>query len=211
LRQAGLNYFLISKDAQLIDLLPYSKLFAADAIDRHLGLKWTDGSVYLLSWIDNGTTPLSAEFKKVYADRLAQRELAWFEFSRLAPILAQAAAALRAKRWGAPIVFAWRAPPDGTVDVIEASYGLSCRGYATKPPAINAASEGNVTGLVHRACLNQASCRVHVDVGWFGDPASGCAKDFSVLYRCRHGGVPKAARVPAEAHGHSVSLDCASP
>ena len=44
LQEAGLNYFLVvDKDARLIDLLPYSKLFAPDAIGRYLGVKWTDG------------------------------------------------------------------------------------------------------------------------------------------------------------------------
>ena len=57
LQEAGLNYFLVSEDARLIDLLPYSKLFAPDTIGRYLGIKWTDGTTFLLTWVGPDTTP----------------------------------------------------------------------------------------------------------------------------------------------------------
>ena len=44
LQEAGLNYFLFMKDYRIIDLLPFSRLFAPDTISRCLGVKWSDGS-----------------------------------------------------------------------------------------------------------------------------------------------------------------------
>ncbi len=66
LQEAGLNYFLISEDAQLEDLLPYSNLFAPETIGRYLGLRWTDGTAFLLTWIGPETAPLPPNFFDIY-------------------------------------------------------------------------------------------------------------------------------------------------
>jgi hypothetical protein len=117
LQEAGLSYFLVLKDARLLDLLPYSKLFAPDTIGQYLGIKWTDGSAFLLTWIGPETTLIGPEFLKVYTELLDQAELLdrpemhWFQFSRLAPQMAVATTGLRSKAWGAPAEFPWRMPP----------------------------------------------------------------------------------------------------
>ena len=51
LQEAGLNYFLFMKDYRMIDLLPFSRLFAPETIGSYLGVKWSDGSTFLLTWI----------------------------------------------------------------------------------------------------------------------------------------------------------------
>jgi hypothetical protein len=37
------------KDCRIIDLLPFSRLFAPEMIGRYLGVKWSDGSTFLLT------------------------------------------------------------------------------------------------------------------------------------------------------------------
>jgi len=54
-----------------LDLLPYSKLFAPDTIGDYLGIKWTDGSAFLLTWSGPDTTPITSEFLEIYRKRLA--------------------------------------------------------------------------------------------------------------------------------------------
>ena len=74
LQQAGINYFLFSKDFRLRDLLPHSKLFAPDNIADYLGVKWSNGSTYLLTWRGPDTKPIGAEFLEDYKQRLDRPE-----------------------------------------------------------------------------------------------------------------------------------------
>jgi len=210
LQEVGLNYFLIAKDSLLLDLLPYSNLFAPDTIGRYLGIKWTDGSAFLLTWSGPQTTPLTPEFYKVYQALLDRPENPWFRFSRLVKDhIGPATAALRAKRWGAPVEFAWRAPPpDGTIDIVEATYGGSCQGYKPKFPAFNYVARGNANGPLRDACSGQTQCRLRWEIARTGDPASGCEKDLSVSYRCGPNTPIKLAALPPEANGHEINLDC---
>jgi hypothetical protein len=85
LQQEGLNYFLFSKELPLLDLLPYSRLFAIDEIAKHLAIKWTDGSTYLLTWPGPETKPIDAEFLDAYRERLQQEEHEWFRFAPFLP------------------------------------------------------------------------------------------------------------------------------
>jgi hypothetical protein len=213
LQEAGLNYFLVSNDARLIDLLPYSKLFAPDMIGRYLGIKWTDGSAFLLTWIGPGTTPLTPEFLNIYRDLLDKPELIWFRFSRLIPQIAAATAQLRAKAWGAPAEFAWRAsrPEDGTVDVVEATYGENCRNHVPAFPSFNHVERGNATGSLREDCSGKTQCLMRWESHRTGDPASGCAKDLSVAYRCGLGTPLRTVMIAPEANGKMVSLDCLIP
>ncbi len=64
LQQAGLNYFLFMKDYRMIDLLPFSRLFAPETIGRYLGVKWSDGSTFLLTWIGPQTQPARARLPR---------------------------------------------------------------------------------------------------------------------------------------------------
>jgi hypothetical protein len=111
LQEAGLNYFLFMKDYRMIDLLPFSKLFAPDTIGGYLGVKWSDGSTFLLTWIGPQTRPLGSDFLEAYTRRRAEPDvLRWFRFDELAPVIAAIAPRLRlATQWGeANKLLTWR-------------------------------------------------------------------------------------------------------
>jgi hypothetical protein len=111
LQDAGLNYFLFMKDFRMIDLLPFSRLFAPDTIGRYLGIKWSDGSTFLLTWIGPDTTPLGPDFLEAYTRRRAEPDvLRWFRFDELAPLIATIAPRMRAAtQWGeANKLLTWR-------------------------------------------------------------------------------------------------------
>jgi hypothetical protein len=111
LQEAGLNYFLFMKDYRIIDLLPFSRLFAPETIGRHLGIKWTDGTTFLLTWIGPDTGPIGPDFLDAYTRRRAEPDaLRWFKFDQLAPLIATIAPRMRAEtQWGqATKLFTWR-------------------------------------------------------------------------------------------------------
>ena len=120
---------------------------------------------------------------------------------------------MRAKAWGAPVEFAWRSslPPDGTIHVVEATYGESCQNYTPKYPAYNWVSRGNATAILREECAGKTSCLFSFAMQKIGDPASGCAKDFSVAYRCRQDSPLRTITLPPEADGKTVTLDCLPP
>jgi hypothetical protein len=114
LQQAGLDYFLFMKDYRMIDLLPFSRLFAPDTIGRYLGVKWSDGSTYLLTWIGPDTTPIGPDFLEAYARRRAEPEVVrWFRFDELVPLMATIAPRMRAAtQWGVlEKLLTWRHSP----------------------------------------------------------------------------------------------------
>jgi hypothetical protein len=111
LQEAGLNYFLFMKDLRIIDLLPFSRLFAPDTIGRYLGVKWSDGSTFLLTWVGPDTTPIGPDFLEAYTRRRAAPDaLQWFKFDELAPLIATIAPRMRsATQWNAAqTLFSWR-------------------------------------------------------------------------------------------------------
>jgi hypothetical protein len=111
LQEAGLNYFLFMKDYRIIDLLPFSRLFAPDTIGRYLGVKWSDGSTFLLTWVGPDTTPIGPDFLEAYTRRRAAPDaLQWFKFDELAPLIATIAPRMRsATQWNtAQTLFSWR-------------------------------------------------------------------------------------------------------
>jgi hypothetical protein len=213
LRQAGLNYFLFQRASNIIDPLPYSPLFSPEVIGQYFALKWSDGSSFLLTWKAPGLQPLGLDFLQAYTARLNAPEHAWFQFRHMLPYFAVASAQLRASRtFGKQIEFAWRNPP---VDVVSATYGENCLAYVPAAPNTNTVRKGNVTAAVARACAigsdqtGAKACRFRVGVQLSGrDPANGCAKDFSVVYRCRPDEPEKTSRIDPEADGKTVSLDC---
>jgi hypothetical protein len=212
LQEAGLNYFLIAQDSRLVDLLPYSKLFAPDAIGDYLGIKWTDGKAFLLTWTGPDTTPLTPEFFKIYRELLDRPEMTWFRFSRLIPQIVAATEQLRAKPWGAPATFPWRTSPpeDGMLDIVAATYGENCRSHTPRYPDFNDVERGNATGTLREECAGKSHCGIHWEAQRVGDPAHGCEKDLTITYRCRSGPASpvRTVVVPAEASGKSVDLDC---
>jgi hypothetical protein len=70
LRRQNLDYFLIDTSSPLFDILPYSPLFSPEQIGRHLGVVWSQGGVYLLTWHSPQTTPLPPEFFEGYRKSL---------------------------------------------------------------------------------------------------------------------------------------------
>lgn len=106
------------------------------------------------------------------------------------------------------IAHAWGPAP---VEIISATYGENCRDFVPASPAENRVHEGNVTSLVDKTCIFYR-CDILVDAARWGDPAPGCAKDFTLSYRCRgHQGEPRTATVAAEAAGKTAALDCYAP
>jgi len=86
-------------------------LFAPETIGRYLGVKWSDGSIFLLTWIGPDTTPIGADFFDAYRRVRAEPDaLRWFKFDELAPLIATIAPRLRAStQWGETNkLFTWR-------------------------------------------------------------------------------------------------------
>jgi hypothetical protein len=76
LQREGLNYFLLSKKLGIADIRSGVGMFSPDHIGHYLGVKWTDGTNYLLTWLGPGVEPLSpgwlAEYRKqVFASPVA--------------------------------------------------------------------------------------------------------------------------------------------
>jgi hypothetical protein len=69
------NYFLFSRDLPLHDPLPLSPLFSPDNIARFLGIRWTDGTTALLTWLSPGVQPLDAEWIADYRRAISQSDL----------------------------------------------------------------------------------------------------------------------------------------
>ncbi|MBL6853209.1 MAG: hypothetical protein ISS15_00445 [Alphaproteobacteria bacterium] len=90
-------------------------------------------------------------------------------------------------------------PAQNVITVTSATYGASCH----QP-------NGNVTHFLADACNGKATCDYTVRYQTIGDPAPGCAKDFSVQWTCSAGqGGSQGA--PAEAgFGSKVTLQCAA-
>jgi hypothetical protein len=209
LEEAGVNYFLFLQDSRLLDVLPYSPLFEPDTIGKYLGIKWSDGSAYLLTWIGPRTKPLDAEFYNFYRTKLAEPEHQWFKYSLLAKGIARYAGLLRAKKWGAAPLFPWRIDsPHSGVHVIRASYGKSCQSFRPNPPATNSFHEGNATAAVAMACDHRIYCDFTLDYHSLGDVAQGCGKDMSIEYTCLPGDTRMTAHIPGEANGKAAALDC---
>jgi hypothetical protein len=66
LRAEGLDNFFFSSELGMQDILPLVPMFSPDQIDRHLGIRWSDGTSYLLSWRSAETTALTPAFLAQY-------------------------------------------------------------------------------------------------------------------------------------------------
>jgi hypothetical protein len=58
LHAAHLDYFLFTREDDIRDPLPLSPLFSPDNIGQFLGIRWTDGTTSLLTWLGPGIAPL---------------------------------------------------------------------------------------------------------------------------------------------------------
>jgi hypothetical protein len=110
LQQEKLNYFLVSREFQLSDVLPFSHLFSLKNIGKYFGIKWTDGTTYLLTWKENTNTPIGPEFLALYKDLLARADHPWFRFREFVPELNYTMKLLENSPhpWK-PIAFRWEA------------------------------------------------------------------------------------------------------
>jgi hypothetical protein len=72
LQASGHNYFLFSRELRLVDTLPLSPLFAPDNIARYLGIRWTDGTTALLTWLGPGVQPLDQAWLADYRHAIEQ-------------------------------------------------------------------------------------------------------------------------------------------
>jgi hypothetical protein len=66
LQKAGINYFLFSKELGSIDPLMTAPLFNPEMISRYLGIRWTDDTTALLTWLTPETRPLDESWLQAY-------------------------------------------------------------------------------------------------------------------------------------------------
>jgi hypothetical protein len=70
-----------------------------------------------------------------------------------------------------------------TLHVVEATYGGNCIRYS--PTSGEAVKIGNATVFASQYCDNtDVFCPVPLELTKLGNPAAGCAKDFSISWRC---------------------------
>ena len=106
------------------------------------------------------------------------------------------------------------AGPNGTISVLEGSYGVNC----------NAALKGDMTASVGAFCNGTDPCSFQVcncennqcapgAPPCVQDPAPGCAKDFSVTWRCTADapGYNRSAIIAAPADNDAAALYCGPP
>jgi Galactose binding lectin domain len=94
------------------------------------------------------------------------------------------------------------------IHVLRASYGESCLNFRPRSPYVNSFANGNATSAVGRACDGEPLCDFAVSTLVLGDPAVGCAKNFSVQYACWPGENAKTVGLEGEANGKAVALSC---
>jgi hypothetical protein len=66
LQAAGHNYFLFSRELPMNDWITLAPLFSPDNISRFLGIRWTDGTTALLTWLGPDTVPLDQSWLADY-------------------------------------------------------------------------------------------------------------------------------------------------
>jgi hypothetical protein len=71
LRADGLNYFLFSRGLPIRDPVFFSPLFSPDSISRHLEIRWTDGTSFLLTWPGPETKRLDDDWLAAYRQAVA--------------------------------------------------------------------------------------------------------------------------------------------
>jgi hypothetical protein len=86
------------------------------------------------------------------------------------------------------------------ITIAEATYGSNCN-----------VPSGNLTKATADQCDKTPKCTFTVDSSKSGDPAPGCAKEFSVQWRCAGAPAVQRASIPAEAAGKTVEIACEQP
>jgi hypothetical protein len=76
-------------------------------------------------------------------------------------------------------------PKANSIHVTSATYGESCRGFVPALGYHNRVRSGNYSVAASQICDNtDVICPLFVDSYRIGDPAVGCAKNFTVAWRC---------------------------
>jgi hypothetical protein len=102
-------------------------------------------------------------------------------------------------------------PEARRIEIAEATYGMSCQQSGAAPG--DAVKAGNATAAISESCKEDydeatGRCSFMIDVKRIGDPAPGCAKDFSVGWRCGKDPALHRRHIAAEANARSISLVC---
>jgi hypothetical protein len=99
------------------------------------------------------------------------------------------------------------APSDNIMEIVEATYGASCR--VSAPQSAAAIKDGNATAAIAKLCDKAIDdCSFVFDLADMGDPLPGCGKDLSIVWRCVKEPNPRRLLVPAEAHRKPVYISC---
>jgi hypothetical protein len=109
-----------------------------------------------------------------------------------------------------PIVSNAKAPlASQEIQIVEATYGMSCKDFKVLAPNENRVKIGNATEALKRECSGKRGiCPFTVNVTVLGDPASGCGKDFEVKWRCGTNRQLRQARLDGEANGKNITILC---
>jgi hypothetical protein len=75
LQASGHDYFLFVRNLPIVDCLPLSPLFSPDNIAQFLGIRWTDGTTVLLTWLAPGVKPLDAAWMGAYRHAVEQSDI----------------------------------------------------------------------------------------------------------------------------------------
>jgi len=102
LQEEKLNYFLVEMDDSLRDTLLCSPLFSPDQIGNYLGIKWTDGTHFLLTWQGPGVEQLTDSFLEGYSKKVQAAPCSYM------PLLQNLNEQLgKNPKWGADLVMPW--------------------------------------------------------------------------------------------------------
>jgi len=93
------------------------------------------------------------------------------------------------------------------IHIIEASYGLNCRGIET-PAGYNTVKTSNATQYAKRLADGKTRSEIPIDAAIIGDPANSCLKDFQIHWSCGDKAERFHKSVPGEANGKAVVLTC---
>jgi len=105
LQASGRNYFLFSRTLMIDDYLVRSPLFSPDNIARYLGIRWTDGTTALLTWLGPDTMPLDAQWLADYRSAVeSSATVASFPYQEMRDVFARLRAMPRPWR---PFPLAW--------------------------------------------------------------------------------------------------------
>jgi hypothetical protein len=110
LQDEGLNYFFVSWDMMDRDALPCAPVLSVEHIAENLGVKWTDGTSYILTWLGPGITPLTPDWIGKYREHI-KAAVGWARCDENPPHLLFGRKVyeqvVQGKRWGFEIDLPW--------------------------------------------------------------------------------------------------------